>query len=416
MGILDWIKDYWKDIRKSTGKTFKNIVLTAHFWVILIAVGLMVAMGIIIFNLIDARSEQRMAEYWRNDSENQYRQISVFSKPEKVGEKVPLYQDVEGNALSRESIKEMRKSLQGTVDSGKKTIASSETKEVKPKGWEDCYSTQFVADINYTKSLVVDTSQVDRDMNTTAEVVAIGGNFAAFHPFEYMSGGFLPADPKGSEYDNLVVINDKLAWEMFKSYDVTGEKLCIWGRDFVICGVIREKKTDVDKITGSDKNRVFCYLSVVEELNKDHYFSDNPEGEGAEKTIALTCYEVMLPEAVKGVARSDVLAALPSYNAEDPKQLIVSNTGRFMINRVYEHNIPVGKFENDTADYQFPYWEKATILTYERLFVAEAVALFAAVLFFIGIILVALRVRRKKLEPKIVEEDTDEEDDSIQMS
>ena len=47
-------------------------------------------------------------------------------------------------------------------------------------------------------------------------------------------------------------------------------------------------------------------------------------------------------------------------------QLIVSNTGRFRVDKVYEHNIPVGKFENDTADYQFPYWEKASILTYRR--------------------------------------------------
>ena len=417
MGILDWIKDYWKDIRKSTGKTFKNIVLTAHFWVLLVAVGLMIAMGIIIFNLLDARSDQRMADYWQNNSETSYRQISVFSKTEKIGDKVPLYQDVEGNALSRDSIKDMRKALQGTVDSGKKTVAS-ETKEVKPKGWEDCFSTQFMADVNYTKSQVVDSSEIERDMNTTAEVVAVGGNFTAFHPFEYMSGGFLPADVDGSEYENLIVVNDNLAWEMFKSYDVTGEKISLWDKDFVICGVIREKKTDVDKITGSDKNRVFCYFSVVEELNKNNYFSENPEG--PVKTIAITCYEVMLPEAVKGVARSDVLAALPSYNAEDPMQLIVSNTGRFRVDKVYEHNIPVGKVEHDTADYQFPYWEKASILTYERLFVVEAVCLFAIVLFFIGIILVALRVRRSRLEPKVVEEDKDEEEvsiqDSIQMS
>ena len=86
------------------------------------------------------------------------------------------------------------------------------------------------------------------------------------------------------------------------------------------------------------------------------------------------------------------------------------------MDKVYEHNIPVGKFENDTADYQFPYWEKASILTYERLFVVEAVCLFAIVLFFIGIILVALRVRRSRLEPKVVEEDKDEEEDSIQDS
>ena len=62
MGIINWLKDYWHDIKKSSGKTFKNVVLTAHFWVILIAVALMITSGILIFNTLNARRDQDLGK------------------------------------------------------------------------------------------------------------------------------------------------------------------------------------------------------------------------------------------------------------------------------------------------------------------------------------------------------------------
>ena len=422
MGILGWIRDYFRDIKKSTGKTFKNIVLTAHFWVILVAVVLIVSMTVIVVNLLSARKDQYMADYWQNGSKTYYRQLTVFAKANRTGLYSPLTAlegfDEDNPFLTSKNIEKMRKTLQGTVDSGKKSVASNK-KKTTPVGWEDCYSTSFDSKVTYIRETVINSETMTKEITSDVEIVATGGNFKAFHPFEFMSGGFLPVDEVQKE---ICVINDNLAWELFKSYDICGYKISMMDEDYTIVGVVREKKTDVDKTTGSDRNRVYCYFSKLEEVYAKGFFDAAPAGDGEEAStrpdLACNCYEVILPETVRGVARSDVLNALPSYNSSNPQQRIVSNTGRFSIKQVYDQNIPVGKFQNDTAGYEFPYWEKASILTTQRLFVAEAVMLFGIILLFIGFILLALRIRRAKLEPHQVEEPEEEEeakDDNIKV-
>jgi|GEM_PF-1659044 len=130
MGIINWIKDYWRDIRKSTGKTFKNVVLTAHFWVILIALGLIISMSVMIFGTLSARKDQNMAEYWQNGGKTEYRQLSVFAKGNRTDIYAPIVPLGENQSLSKKEITDIRKELQGTVDSGK-TIKKKASTEVK---------------------------------------------------------------------------------------------------------------------------------------------------------------------------------------------------------------------------------------------------------------------------------------------
>lgn len=412
MGIINWIKDYWRDIRKSTGKTFKNVVLTAHFWVILVALGLIISMSVMIFGTLNARKDQNMAEYWQNGGKTEYRQMSVFAKGNRTDLYAPIVSLGENQSITKEDIVKVRKELQGTVDSGKTIKKKKSSSEVKPTGWNDCYSTTFKANGSYTKWMEINGSNRAATKDFEAEVVAVGGDFQSFHPFEYMDGGFLPLD----EYDpNQIVINDELAWTLFKSYSVSGQKIQMFGEDMTIVGVVREKKTKIDRITGSETLRVFCYFSKIDDMSRNGFFSadtgsddenTNPSG----PAIAISCYEAMLPEAVRGVARTDIINALPSYNMNDPQYLVVSNTGRFRVDKIYDHNMPIGEFENKTSGYEFPYWEKASILATQRLFLMEAALLIGGILLIIGIIIMILRLRKPGGKFDQVEEEPDEDE------
>ena len=427
MGILSWIKDYFRDIRKSFSNTFKSVVLTAHFWVLLVSVALMITLGIMIFNTLNDRRDQNMGKVWQNDGKISYRQMSVFAKGNKKDVYAPPVSlgQSESLTLEEDSLVAMRTQLQSTVDSGK-TVARKKNSKFKPSGWEDCYSTTFRAQGCYTKVAEINGVTRTANMDIDAEIVAVGGNFAAFHPFEYVSGGFLPVEPVD---ENQIVINDELSWKLFKSYDVTGLRIELWGEDFTIIGVVREKKNSIDQITGASKERIFCYFSKIDSLNSKGYFlgENAGAGEGEEglpnsaiaTPLAITCYEAFLPEIVKGVAKNDVLNALPSYNISDPQFRIVSNTGRFRVDNVYDFNMPIGEFQSKTSAFEFPYWEKAAILATQRLFLMEIGMLIGIFLFLVGIIIMILRLRKPggkfdKIE-KITEED-EIEDVAIQMS
>lgn len=423
MGIFKWIKDYIHDIRVSSRNTFKNVVLTAHFWVILISLGIMIASGVMIFNTLNARRDQDLGKIWQNGGKTSYRQMSVFAQGNRKDTYAPLVSLGSDKSITLDSVMNaeegIRKKLQGTVDSGK-TIVTKPGQEIKPKGWEDCYSTTFMTKGYIHKEETINGEIRSADVEFESEVVAVGGNFAAFHPYEYMSGGFLPVDVK-DEYQ--IVINDQLAWELYRSYDVIGNRLQVFGQDCTIIGVVREKKTSIDQMSGGDQKRLFCYFKTVVDLqNKGYFDGEVPEGDtkdaGYHEDIAITCYEAFLPEAVKGVAKTDILNALPSYNIQEPQYLITSNTGRYRIDKVYDYYMPIGEFQSKYANYEFPYWEKTAQLATERLFFMEVAAGAGIILFIIGIIIAILRLRKPGGRFDTLEKTTNEEEAelAIQMT
>lgn len=392
MGILNWIKDYLKDIGSSFKKTSKNIVLTSFFWVIIVALALIISMSVMIFNTIHDRPEQNMAKYWQNKSETDFRQLSVFAKGEGYGS-APKTAPNSEDYLTLDSVKTIRESLDSKIADAKKNANNKKKDKNKDKNqkknWTDCYSTTFDTSGTYIKSRIINNKTEDYVVSFSANIVAVGGDFAVFHPFEYLSGGFLPTDEFNA---NLCVINDSLAWQLFKSYDVTNLKINILGEDYVIVGVVHEDETSINKLSGCNDNRVFVFFSKMADLNDEGMFL---MGGSTEETqidpLAITCYEVMLPEMVRGVAKSDVMSSLPSYNSSDPQFVITSNTGRFNIGNIYDENMPIGSSEKKYSGYDLPYWEKAARLSLERLFIEGAVLIVGIILLFIGVIITILR-------------------------
>ena len=90
MAFINAIKRYWQETGIIFAGRFKKFVLTAPFWILIIAVAMLVT-GIIRYNILtDARPEQYMAEYWGQDSSVSYRQLTVFSRGYRSGGSIPV--------------------------------------------------------------------------------------------------------------------------------------------------------------------------------------------------------------------------------------------------------------------------------------------------------------------------------------
>lgn len=399
MFFIKWIKEEWAETRSSFSKNIKRIILSAPFWITACALFLIIFFGIRAFTAIDARKEQNMAEFWGSGSKVGYRQMTVFAKGDSIGgENVPPFCRADDTSLKRSDVDEMRGYLQGIVNSsmGYKT-STSETNELK--GWEDCYST-FLRGTAYRG-----------DLCREVEVYGVGGNFKAFHPFEYLSGGFLPEVPV-DVYQ--CVINDTLAWELYSAYNVTGETIELYGKTFTITGVVRENRGSIDKVAGTNEKRVYVYFSALEEMVKDGTFGETSFDS---YTPAILCYEAFLPETVKGVARSDMLNAVPRYSAESNNHIIVSNTGRFGLDKIVDNVLPLGEYDKKTEGFVFPYWENATLLTIEKSFIDYVLIAFGILLLLIGIVSAVLRSKKTLIPyPSEFKEIGDADDDFVSIS
>ena len=397
MLIFDKLKVFIKGIKEDNSKAWKRIVSGAAFWVIVSSVLIGSYTCYNFYTLKNACKDQFAAEYWGSSNEEKdYGKVSVFARGIRVnGEFTPAHYQEAGSSLSLADITSMRNTLQGVVDSFA-TGADSKNKGLNsdgtPRGWEDCYSTFLKASICEKKVDGTTTDPVD------IEVVAVGGNFSACHPMEYLSGGFLPELVIDN---NQIVINDVLAWRLYRSYDVLGENLMMWGETFTIIGVVRVKDDGVVNKSDVNDARAYCYFSVVDKLDATGYFnqSGNDEGSGLAGTsskLAVNCYEVILPESVRGVAYTDVLAALPSYSGNDPKMYVVRNTGRFGLLKIYDLMMPIGEESKKLAEYEFPFWEDAAQITTQFMFIDMCIILVCAIGLFAGIIMASLKYYSNK--------------------
>ena len=275
-----------------------------------------------------------------------------------------------------------------------------------PKGWEDAYSSSVMANVMLVSE--DNTSSQDKIIpNTDAEIIGVGGNYKAFHPFRFLCGGFLPE----VQIDrNQIVINDVMAWYFFKSYDVAGRQVEIGGETFTVIGVVEEMNSSIDDLAGADKPRAYIYFDRLTLLipsdvsaNPDAYGGDMvPDASGSTETssssdvLAIQCYEAMMPELVKGVAITDIKSALPTYALTDPKIFVVSNTDRYTLTRVWDWVFPLGETQSQLTGYELPYWERAAQLTITRVFYDMVMIASGILLLIIGGIMVFLRFRKPK--------------------
>ncbi|MBP7348116.1 MAG: ABC transporter permease [Butyrivibrio sp.] len=261
--------------------------------------------------------------------------------------------------------------------------------------WADCYSA-------YGSVVLTNDSK-----NITTQVMGVGGDFFLFHPVELVAGAYFSGDDLMKD---RIIIDEDMAFQLFGSDNVIGKSVTIGGVPHYIVGVVKRERgkfADAAGLSQSlaylsyDSLRQYGSFSNSVQLQTDQAGSgtgittdasagntsgttgngiaaaaagmavtagkstsaagtSSPSAAGAGltdstmQTDQITCYEVVLPDPVKGFAASLLQQKLPlSLN----QVKIVDNTARFGIPTLVKTMTGFGIRSMQENGLCYPYWE-----------------------------------------------------------
>lgn len=247
---------------------------------------------------------QQEAERWRGENERDYRQVSSF-----------MPQDA---SVGLKEIYDFRYAVLDDL-----TAAGIEWKEdVYP--FIDAWSSES-------------KMTVTGDQGTTeAPVLAVGGQFFEFHPLRLLSGSYIA---EGDLSPDRILLDSELAWELFGGTELTGMRVQVNGAEFVVGGVVeRERDSASRRAYTGEKGFFMSYDAFRTIMERDR----------------IDCYEIVLPEPVRGYAAQLVADRFPNKEG-----MTVVNTGRFGFERLLHlaRDLPERAAHGSTVRY--PYWENA---------------------------------------------------------
>lgn len=192
--------------------------------------------------------------------------------------------------------------------------------------------------------------------NGTASVKAVGagGDFFYFHPMALRGGSYI----KGSDLmDDLVVLDEEMAWRLYGGTDLAGLPVTINGEAFVISGVIARDTDFATNKAYAGGGGVFMSFSAMRRLIE---------------TASVTGYEIVMPDPITGYARGVAEDTFPIGEGD-----VVENSNRYGLLHLIEVMQDFGPRSMRTNGVIYPYWENAARLTEDY----AALLLMLAVLF-----------------------------------
>lgn len=372
---------------------FKKVVFALPFLILAAAIFGTVFSGIRIAQIKSNQHAQTAADRWAGDSGKRYRQVSLFSQGQaQPNGAPPLYIDAE-RSIDTATLAVIRESLNTIVESSaseaEKNLKKKDKKEEKPpmsKLWTDAYSSEAKA------QLFAVIGEKTSETSVETAITGVSGNYSLFHPMEILSGSFLSTEVIDSQD---IVINEQLAWNMFKSYEVIGLKIIIGSRAYSIVGVVRESASESDLLAGSDKARAYIYFEELANLiegggiesriplSGNNYADAGETDPLTQDDLAIMCYEAVLPDQISGIAENDLKSSVASYNASTQNFLIISNTGRFGLLRLADGVFPVGENSAVQSKFTYPTWELSAQI-------AETLLVFWWTILLVSVLLIPL--------------------------
>lgn len=213
--------------------------------------------------------------------------------------------------------------------------------------WLDTYSAETAVTVEYG-----DTTQ-------SVRATCTGRDFFHFHPLEMATGWYYTGTETS---DALVVLDEALAWKLFGSVDAVGLELYINGYACTVSGVVKTPQNKDEQAAYGEEPTLYVPYS----------FLTRQEG----GTLALTCYEAVLPEAVSGFALETVENAL---GLPEGQYELRQNTGRFRFGRSLQIASEYDTRAQRTGRIYYPWWENAARAAESR------AALLAVLILILGI-------------------------------
>ena len=194
----------------------------------------------------------------------------------------------------------------------------------------------------------------DNAGSTTVKAVGVGGDFFYFHPLRLRAGAYIKSDDL---MDDLVVLDEEMAWRLFGGTDLAGLTVSINGTPFVVSGVIA---LETDFATGkayTGDGGVYMSFSAMKRLVN---------------SASITGYEIVMPNPISGYAKGMLEDSFPIGEGD-----VVENSDRYGLLHLWEVIKGFGLRSMRTNGVIYPYWENAARLTED----------YAALLLLLGVLL-----------------------------
>ena len=356
--IIKGLGTFWSNTRANTRK----VLLALPYIFLATGVVLSIVSGVRLYQIRDAQKSQIAAEIWSGDSGITYRQISCFAQGQKQIEGGPDLYLTSDYSLNLTEIERIRESLDQTITTSfgmedDDTAPNQPDKsESESKIWIDAYSTTCDA------SVVRPASDISKEIPAEVTLTGVGGDFHLIHPMQMESGAFLRADTLDTK---KIVLDTELSFKLFGTYQVIGRSVTIGQREYVIIGVVRHASTEIDSKTQGDRLRAYipfaelAYLLPADDTGFEFNQPSLLNGASAQRldSIAITCYEAVLPNRITGIAMANVLSAFETSGKMDKNYLFVDNTDRFSPLRLWDLTFPAGETQYLRQGFTFPFWE-----------------------------------------------------------
>lgn len=178
--------------------------------------------------------------------------------------------------------------------------------------------------------------------SATVQAVAVGGDFFYFHPLELKNGSYFSDDDL---MDDLVLLDEELAWRLFGGSDLAGMEMTLNGETFIVSGVVARESDFASRKAYSGEPGLFMSYSALERLKGD--------GDGT-----ISCYEIVLPDPISGYALGVVEDGFPVGQGD-----VVENSARYTLGHLFSVLGSFGQRSMRLNGVIYPYWENAARLT-----------------------------------------------------
>ena len=198
-------------------------------------------------------------------------------------------------------------------------------------------------DVQGNSHLMLDAWSTDAKLYTSGEhgrgqasVIAVGGDYFDFHPLQLLSGDYIR---QSDLMKDRIVLGEEVAWLLFGGTDLAGMTMELNGKPFLIAGVVEQEQDRFSKEANSDS--LDLYMSYDTLLTID-------------ENAKINCYEVLMPNPVKGFAFNAVKDKFPIGRGE-----ILCNTERYGYGKMMDLVLHFGSRGSQVSGAVLPYWENA---------------------------------------------------------
>jgi hypothetical protein len=244
----------------------------------------------------------------------------------------------------------------------------------------------------YAVSSLQTAVTITADDGKTSNVSAIltDGDYFTFHPYEILSGSYYGRE---TITPNVVILDEKAAWELFGAVNVAGKIVTIKGNVFEIYAVIKSPSDDFTKKTYGEKPRAYISMAAAEKVIPDYTTG----------TESINIIEYILPNTVK----SEAMGILKETYAIDENTIditAIENTNRFSPLRIIPKIPKITDLGVRDKPLVYPFYENAAVKIETTMAIYWFyILLFAVIPFASAIILVRRIIKmRKKIFEKAI--------------